>query len=58
MLGELAGGGFVALAVGASDMRQVTGDLQHVTPYHFFKGNVFFCICSPAYPHMYLLALC
>ena len=29
--GELAGGGLVAVAVDASDMRQVTGDMQHVT---------------------------
>ena len=31
-MGELAGGGSVAVAVGVSDMRQVTGDTQHLTP--------------------------
>ena len=29
---ELAGGGSVAVAVGVSDMRQMTGDTQHLTP--------------------------
>ena len=30
-VGELAGRGSMAVAVGVSDMRQVTGDLSHLT---------------------------
>ena len=29
--GDLPGGGSIAVAVGVSDMRQVTGHIQHVT---------------------------
>ena len=31
ILGDVAGGGSMAVAVGVSDMRQVTGDTRHVT---------------------------
>ena len=31
-LGKLAGGGSKAVAVGISDMQQVTGDKRHLTP--------------------------
>ena len=31
MMGKIAGGGFLAVAIGVSDMSQVTGDKRHMT---------------------------
>ena len=56
VLGELAGGGSEIVAVGVSDMWQVTGDIQHVTcdTWHVKPGGKFEifknCISAPIPP--------
>ena len=39
--GELAGGGSVVVAVGVSDMWQVTGDTQHLTTDTLLKKYIY-----------------
>ena len=48
IVGHLSEGGFVALAIGVSEMWQVTGDTQHmtVTPYLLNEIMGYFCISS------------
>ena len=50
---ELAGGGSVAVAVGVSDMWQVTGDKQHITPdKKVYKLKLDFFVLVLLYTHV------